>query len=528
MASQSTQPSQTPRNSLSQLSQYRVTKFQELQRQNVELLEKNTYYESLCLQLRKDLDELKRNNTRPVELNIQDISEMQTQSPSETPVPPTRSEEYITDEEELNAEIGHFDPLNKSQWIKVTSNKRNRESPNTNHARQKIHKPSPYWLSKADAAPNRFAPLQIQDDTQNAPNNERLPKPPPIFVDNVSNIKPLILLLKEIAKDQFDLKSLKNQQVKIMPKTSDIYRKIVEELGKKNTEFFTYKLKEERSFRVILRNMHPSVDIEELKKEMSELGHEVVNIWNIRKRVTKEPLPLFEVDLKLNSNNHEIYSIKSLMYCRISFEPPRPKKSIPQCTNCQHYGHTKSFCKRKPKCIKCAGNHLSKNCERKNWEAQVKCALCNGNHPANYKGCSIYKQIHESQYPSHPRATTNPSTQINANVNANDMVNSNPKLSNPLRSHSQTPGNKTRNNSQLPIPENARVNITFANALRGSSQNDENIPHNMPTNFESQNNPVTLNSSAAVEMLNALKGLMQQMQQMTTLLMSIMSKFVQN
>ena len=522
MATQSTQPSQTPRNSL---SQFRVTKLQELQKQNVELLEKNSYYESLCLQLRKDLDELKKNNTRPDDLSTQDISEMQTQSPSGTPVPLTRSDEYITDEEELNAEIGHFEPLNKSQWKKVTSNKRNRESPDSNHVRQKIHKPSPYWLSKGDAAANRFAPLQNQGDTQHVPNNERSPKPPPIFVDNVSNIQPLILLLKEIAKDQFDLKSLKNQQVKIMPKTSDIYRKIVQELEKKNTEFFTYKLKEERSFRVILRNMHPSVDIEELKKELSELGHEVVNIWNIRKRVTKEPLPLFEVDLKLKSNNHEIYSIKSIMYCRISFEPPRPKKSIPQCTNCQQYGHTKSFCKRKPKCIKCAGNHLSKNCERKNWEAQVKCALCNGNHPANYKGCSIYKQIHESQYPSLPRATSNPSSQINANGNANDMIQSNPQLANPSRSHSQTPGNKSRNNSQLPISDNARVNITYANALRGSSQNDENISHNRPTNFESQNNPDTLNSSATLDMLNTLKGLMQQM---TNLLMSIMSKFVQS
>lgn len=108
------------------------------------------------------------------------------------------------------------------------------------------------------------------------------------------------------------------------------------------------------------------------------------------------------------------------------------------------------------------------------------------------------------------------------------MVQSNPQLANPSRSHSQTPGNNLRNNSQLPISDNARVNITYANVLRGSSQNDGNIPHNRPINFESQNNPDTLNPSVTLEMLNGLKGLMQQMQQMTNLLMSIMSKFVQN
>ena len=122
----------------------------------------------------------------------------------------------------------------------------------------------------------------------------------------------------------------------------------------------------------------------------------MTNIWNIRQRVSKNPLPLFEIDLKIQDNNHELYSIKHLMHCRVSFEPPRPKKVIPQCTRCQDYKHTKSYCNRRPRCVKCAGPHLSKDCPKKNWESQVKCALCNGNHPANYKGCSVFKfQIYQ-------------------------------------------------------------------------------------------------------------------------------------
>ena len=30
----------------------------------------------------------------------------------------------------------------------------------------------------------------------------------------------------------------------------------------------------------------------------------------------------------------------------------------------------------------------------------MQCILCNGNHPANYKGCAVYKQLQEKTYPA--------------------------------------------------------------------------------------------------------------------------------
>jgi len=37
------------------------------------------------------------------------------------------------------------------------------------------------------------------------------------------------------------------------------------------------------------------------------------------------------------------------------------KREIPQCINCQSYGHTKSFCFRRAKCVKCAGDYPTIN-----------------------------------------------------------------------------------------------------------------------------------------------------------------------
>ena len=44
--------------------------------------------------------------------------------------------------------------------------------------------------------------------------------------------------------------------------TEDEVNKIVKELEIKKTEFYTYKPKIERGFKIILRGMHPSIDTE--------------------------------------------------------------------------------------------------------------------------------------------------------------------------------------------------------------------------------------------------------------------------
>jgi hypothetical protein len=79
-------------------------------------------------------------------------------------------------------------------------------------------------------------------------------KPPPRYVTGVQNISPIIQLLEQIAKEQYDIKALTDNQVKFQPKTSECNSTIVKALAERHTEFHTYKLKEERSYRVVLKN----------------------------------------------------------------------------------------------------------------------------------------------------------------------------------------------------------------------------------------------------------------------------------
>lgn len=71
--------------------------------------------------------------------------------------------------------------------------------------------------------------------------------------------------------------------------------------------------------------MHPLTDVEEIKTAIENEGHKVINIWNVKNRATKQPLPMFFIDLKPSPDNKAMYAIKHLLHCRIVFEAPRPK-----------------------------------------------------------------------------------------------------------------------------------------------------------------------------------------------------------
>jgi len=86
-------------------------------------------------------------------------------------------------------------------------------------------------------------------------------------------------LLVEVVTE-YEIKIM-NEQTKIQPKSSIAYVNIVKELKNKNTEFHKYKPKQEKNFKVIFKHIHATANLDDIKKEIKDLGHTVTNIWNI-------------------------------------------------------------------------------------------------------------------------------------------------------------------------------------------------------------------------------------------------------
>ncbi|CAH2083988.1 unnamed protein product [Euphydryas editha] len=307
--------------------------------------------------------------------------------------------ETPTEKKPEKIEVHQSSLTEQAKWQEVNHRKRMRGSPENTNRNQKT-KPN-YWLAPPIPTFNSFSELENTDQPKMAESETVIiTKPPPFFIDKVSNIQPLTEMLEKVARGNYEIKILQNERVKIQAKAHEAYSAIYKELKCRDTEFFTYKTKQERSFRVVLKRMHPSINTNSLKEALENLGHKPTNIWNIKNNKTKLPLPMFFIDLQPNHNNKDVYNIKTLLNCRIEIEPPRPKRTIPQCTNCQQYGHTQNFCHRQPKCVKCAGSHHTSKCPRKERSDKVKCILCDGNHPANYKGCIVYKELQKIKFPT--------------------------------------------------------------------------------------------------------------------------------
>ena len=157
--------------------------------------------------------------------------------------------------------------------------------------------------------------------------------------------------------------------------------------------YHTYQLKEERAYRIVIKYLRHSTDVNEIRQELFDLGHDFRNIVNAHHRITKEPLNLFFPDLEPAANNKDVYNITVLQNKIVLIEPPRfNKTNVVQCARCQQNGRTKTYCNKPFVCVKCGGLYNRKDCTKRK-DTSSKCSLCGGSHPANYKGCEHYHSI---------------------------------------------------------------------------------------------------------------------------------------
>lgn len=124
---------------------------------------------------------------------------------------------------------------------------------------------------------NRFESLEQESDAKDQGNKnslkDKIAKALPNFVDGVGNIQTLIHLLNEITPNSYAIKILNNDQVRIQSGSSLHYAIRVNNLKERNIEFHTFKPKQERYFKVVLKNMHYSTDINEIKDKINKKGH---------------------------------------------------------------------------------------------------------------------------------------------------------------------------------------------------------------------------------------------------------------
>lgn len=373
--------------------------------------------------------------------------------------------------------------------------------------------------TKLFVTPNRYEALIAVDDNPNPDNDididsqhETLsqgqsntthdtPKsilPPPIFIKGVIDYIGLRNSISDlIGPTSFFCKS-STAHLKIQTDSPDNYRKLIRLLKEIKAQYHTYQLHSEKSLRVVVKNLHPTTPVDDIATAIEEIGHSVKNVINIKHHQTKIPLPMFFVDINPQESDNDIFSITTLLHTKVKIEEPHKKREIPQCLNCQSYGHTRTYCAYPPKCVKCGESHPTSSCIKPP-ELPAKCALCSGPHPANYKGCLIFKQLRQKR-PNFSSKTANISSKT-ANISS---YNSQP--SQPLNTPS-SPGHHSQLN------ENSSTHPrTYANAAKGPS------PNNHP-------NPTDNKETSLIKFLDEFKSIINPL---LSLLTQVLSNLINN
>lgn len=351
---------------------------------------------------------------------------------------------------------------------------------------------------KSTLTSNRFVAL-----SENNGNDEQMeetlsrslsePKPPPIIIESVVNYPQMLLSIETVlGKTEFLCKAISNNQVKINTNTIDAYRKLQHFLKQNNIACHTFQPKQEIAYRVVIKGLHHSIPVDDIKEALTEQGFLIRNVVNIRDWKTKNPLPLFFIDQEPNDNNKKIYQITNLLNIKITVEPPRKRNVIPQCLRCQQYGHTRTYCTKKYYCVKCGESHPTSECKKKN-DTPATCALCNGPHPASYKGCSVYQDLQ--------KARNKPVYQHKSNDNS-------------------------QNNKHYYQSQSIRENVSFSQIAKNNITSPSEVNFTQPLN-EVNNTPTqSSNDLTLSQFLNKFEAMFTQLMNQNSMIINLITTLV--
>ncbi|UYV71942.1 hypothetical protein LAZ67_9001243, partial [Cordylochernes scorpioides] len=242
-----------------------------------------------------------------------------------------------------------------------------------------------------------------QDDEENNDNdgpwttvtNVKKPRIPPVIAENVADWKLLCQELKDLCMEPFQV-TISGKKHIIKSKNIGDFKKI-REYVQKNNGGYSYRLQEEKPLKVVLKGVSTAFKEEDVVTELVSIGFTEVIVKRLHRQSTKIPMNIVLVELPKNEQNKRIYGITEILYQKIVVESFRTTKRVTQCFNCQGFGHGQLNCFLKPKCVKYAEEHHSKDCPRKSKQLPPKCANCGEAHTANYRGCPNFPKPQQQQ-----------------------------------------------------------------------------------------------------------------------------------
>lgn len=111
--------------------------------------------------------------------------------------------------------------------------------------------------------------------------------------------------------------------------------------------------------------------------------------------------------------------------------------------------------------MRCGDHHSSSTCT-KSRDAPPRCALCFGEHPANYRGCSVYKDLQNRKKPHQNTFQSDNIRNKKLNVQSDHPVETSLKYPNRSPTYAQVTSNEPPNNlTSSPVLDLNKIMSSF-------------------------------------------------------------------
>ncbi|GFV65852.1 uncharacterized protein TNCV_1256061 [Trichonephila clavipes] len=179
--------------------------------------------------------------------------------------------------------------------------------------------------------------------------------------------------------------------IKIEAQTENDHNEIVNYLKDKNLEFYVIEPLLSRPLKLVIKGLPVDIDPEDIKNDSISEGIKIVKTTQLKRFITKTPLPIYMIEIARDENVNDIFQIRSCLYMQIKIDPFKKGNRITQCYNCNFFHHATSNCNMKTRCLKCGENHRTGMCEIKEKIADPLCINCKAKgHMASSSQCPLF------------------------------------------------------------------------------------------------------------------------------------------
>lgn len=283
---------------------------------------------------------------------------------------------------------------NKTDYTTDPNPKKNRKRkpPDDKNPTSKLNKPNPILLS------NRFETLSDESNSSEDEQEETMEtsnqsnKTPPIVTDiKHLNSQEALAFINHIKSISTNLTMrYSKESVTFYPTIQTDHDNITKYLDASTINYHTYTSQHQKDKKFVIRGL-PPVSLHAIAQELLELGIAAKKLSIMKQKDPKKSnTPLYYLATTPETDVTTIYSIKHLLSIKTKIVKYKNHRKVTQCYNCQGYGHGTSNCHHPPRCVKCSGNHKTKDCE--NTHEKPTCVNCGEEHPANYSRCATYQK----------------------------------------------------------------------------------------------------------------------------------------